>query len=164
VWLQLLEVAAGTTGFAGMAFALADHTRPGHRAETRTAGAADAPTPRPLTGPAWERAWEQAEQIGWDRLVAAGVLQLVGSPAVDPGNPLGSRLVLVEHVAGALGDVRILLAINAAPGPDGRHDLVALPVPPDTADPLTAAAWTYDDPDHPVRTTRADYARLTRRT
>jgi hypothetical protein len=82
----------------------------------------------------------------------------------DPGNPVGSRLVLVEHITGAFGHCRILLAVNGSPNPDGTFDLVAIPVPAGFDDALAAAAWTYDDPDHPVATTPAAYAAMARRT
>ncbi len=73
-------------------------------------------------------------------------------------------LGLAEHPAGAFGDVRVLLAVDATPGPDGRHHTVAVPIPAHLSDPVAAAAWTYDDPTHPLRTTRATYTSLTRRT
>ena len=115
-------------------------------------------------GEAFARVWAQAEQVGWARLVAAGVLVPVSAPVIDPGNPVGSRLALVEHITGAFGDVRVLLAVNACPDGNGLHELIAIPVPPYFTDPLAAAAWTYDDPDHPIATTAVAYARLVRRT
>ena len=117
-----------------------------------------------VAGEAFARVWAQTEQVGWARLVAAGVLVPVSAPVVDPGNPVGSRLVLVEHITGAFGECRVLLAVNACPDGIGVHELVAIPVPPYFTDPLAAAAWTYDDPDHPIATTPAAYARLVRRT
>jgi hypothetical protein len=136
-------------------------------AQVLTPGPTDPPTrpgAGPVTGEAFAQVWAQAERVGWARLVAAGVLRPVAAPAIDPGNPVGARLVLVEHIGGAFGDCRVLLALNPCPDRDGVHELVAIPVPPHFTDAIAAAAWTYDDPDHPVRTTRSTYARLTRRT
>jgi hypothetical protein len=116
-----------------------------------------------VTGEAFARVWAQAEQVGWGRLVAAGVLRPVAAPTLDPGNPVGTRLLLVEHITGAFGECRVLLAVNGSPNADGQHDPVAIPVPPHFTDPLAAAAWTYDDPHHPLATTRAAYARLAHR-
>jgi hypothetical protein len=116
-----------------------------------------------VTSETFARVWAQAERVGWGRLVAAGVLRPVAAPTFDPGNPAGTRLLLVEHITGAFGECRVLLAVNGSPNADGRHDLVAIPVPSHFADPLAAAAWTYDDPDHPLATTRAAYARLAHR-
>jgi hypothetical protein len=102
----------------------------------------------------------------WEPLVRAGWLPRVGPAVADPGNP-GQRLALVTDPHGLRGHgpgARLLIAVNATPGPDGTRTAHALPVPAHFTDPVAAAAWTYDDPDHPVRTTRSVYATLTRRT
>lgn len=77
----------------------------------------------------------------------------------DPGHP-GQVIALFVSRDGAVA----LVAVNATPGPDGVRRLVAVPVPSHLTDPLAAAAWTYDDPGHPVRCTPGVYALLTRRT
>lgn len=118
--------------------------------------------PRPAAvDPDVERA--VVELAGWDLLLAAGRLAVVSGPIPDPGNPAG-LLVLVDDRTGRLGPVRVLLAINATPEPDGRRRLVALYVPHQIADALAAAAWTYDDDTHPIRVTPALYATTARRT
>jgi hypothetical protein len=131
------------------------------RARTERAGrAGEAPArPGPVSPAA---AWAACERAGWRRLLDTGRLrQVVAAP--DPGNP-GRQLVLAEHPDGAFGEVRVLLAVNAAPNPDGTHATVALPVPAHLGDAVAAAAWTYHDPDHPLPTTTTAYTRLHRRT
>ena len=91
--------------------------------------------------------------------IRSGALARVSPVVGDPGNP-GGVLALFTTRDGALA----LVGVNAAPGPDGVRPLVAVPVPHHFTDPLAAAAWTYDDPEHPVRCTRGVYALLTRRT
>lgn len=110
-----------------------------------------------------DRAWAAAESAGWDRMLAAGRLRLIGAAATDPGNA-GNTVRLVEATDGSLGDVRVLLATDGTPGSDGTHAVVAIAVPSWLTDPLQAAAWTYDDASHPLRTTAAAYAELDRRT
>lgn len=173
MWLPLIESAV-VVGAGGAAMWLLHrgepHAAPGLDPEVvqALAGAVMAqvltPHPGATGGEAFARVWAQAEQVGWIRLLAEGVLRPVCEPRADPGNPLGTRLVLAEHVTGAFGDCRVLLAVNPSPGPDGAHGLVAIPVPADLADPLQAAAWTYADPHHPVETTPAGYAATARRT
>jgi hypothetical protein len=168
MWAQLVVEAVAGSGLAvGMAYRLAHHARSGDPtspAPVAVRGGTATPRPAVVTGEAFERVWAQAEQVGWHRLLAAGVLHPVGRPAADPGNPAGSRLVLAEHVSGAFGDCRILLGLNGSPDADGSYELVAIPVPSTFDDALAAAAWTYDDPDHPVRCTRQGYADTARRT
>jgi hypothetical protein len=91
--------------------------------------------------------------------IRSGALARVSPVVADPGNPAGV-LALFRTRDGALA----LVGVDAAPGPDGTRPLVAVPVPAHFTDPLAAAAWTYDDPGHPVRCTRGVYALLTRRT
>ena len=91
--------------------------------------------------------------------IASGALVRVTGVVDDPGNPAGA-LALAQHRIGG----RVLLAVNATPEPDGSHRLVTVPVPTHLRDPLSAAAWTYDDETHPVRCTPLMYAHLTRRT
>lgn len=100
--------------------------------------------------------WAQVCRGGWLPRIAV---------ALDPGNP-GRSLVLCGDPHGVAGPpgARVLLAVNGTPGPDGSRTVHALPVPAHMSDPVAAAAWTYDDPDHPVRVTRAVYAQLVRRT
>jgi hypothetical protein len=97
-----------------------------------------------------------------DRIGAAlrsGELARITPVVVDPGNP-GQVMALAQHRTWG----RVLVAANGTPEPDGTHRLITVPVPTELADPLSAAAWTYDDPTHPVRCTAAYYALLTRRT
>jgi hypothetical protein len=91
--------------------------------------------------------------------IRSGALARVSPVVADPGNPAGV-LALFASRDGALA----LVGVNATPGPDGTRPLVAIPVPSGFTDPLAAAAWTYDDPGHPVRCTPGVYALLTRRT
>lgn len=100
----------------------------------------------------------------WAGLARAGWLPVIAT-AADPGNP-GRVLRLCRDPHGLAGRAggRVLLAVNGSASPDGTHTTHALPVPAHLGDPLTAAAWTYDDPDDPVRCTPATYAALTRRT
>jgi hypothetical protein len=91
--------------------------------------------------------------------IRSGALARVSPVVADPGNPAGV-LALFTTRHGALA----LVAGSATPGPAGTRPLVAIPVPVHFTDPLAAAAWTYDDPGHPVRCTRGVYALLTRRT
>jgi hypothetical protein len=166
MWLPLIESAV-VVGAGGAAMWLlrrgGPRTAPGldPAVVQALAGAvmAQVRTPHPGTtgGEAFTRVWAQAEQVGWIRLLAEGVLRPVGQPRADPGNPLGTRLVLAEHVTGAFGDCRVLLAVDPSPGPDGAHDLVAIAVPSWIDDAVSAAAWTYGCP-------RDVYAGLARRT
>lgn len=168
MWAQLVVEAVTGSGLAvGMAYGLARHAGPADPTAAppvAVRGGTRPPGPAPVTPQVFQQAWAAAEQVGWHRLLAAGVLRPVGQPATDPGNAAGSRLVLAEHVGGAFGDARILLALNGSPNADGSYELVAIPVPAYFADPLAAAAWTYDDPAHPVRCTPGVYARVARRT
>jgi hypothetical protein len=90
----------------------------------------------------------------YDALVAVGLLDLTCPPCPDPGNP-GHDLRLTVDRLGVLGDKGRLILLARDPAQEGRA--VAIPVPPGTPDPLTAAAWTYD-------TTPDVYADLARRT
>jgi hypothetical protein len=91
--------------------------------------------------------------------IRSGRMVRVSRVAGDPGNP-GGVLALFASRDGGLA----LVAVDGTPGPDGIRALVAVPVPARFTDPLAAAAWTYDDPGHPVRCTPGVYALLTRRT
>lgn len=91
-----------------------------------------------------DRARTLAAAHDYWRMHTERLLVDVAPPAPDPGNP-GATLRLVEDPHGAITIPRgrLLLAVNPATGLP-----VAVEVPPDTADPLAAAAWTYDtDPD-----------------
>lgn len=103
-----------------------------------------------------------AERAGWQRLLFEGRLRPVAAPVADPGNP-GRWLTLTEDPTGALGDVRVLVGVDGSPQPDGQHDVIGVVVPGHLSDPLAAAAWTYDDPTHPLRTTAAAYADMAAR-
>jgi hypothetical protein len=91
--------------------------------------------------------------------IRSGALSRVSPAVADPGSP-GQVMALFAARNGGLA----LVAVDGAPGPDGTRPLVSVPVPSHFTDPLAAAAWTYDDPGHPVRCTRGVYALLTRRT
>lgn len=95
----------------------------------------------------------------WQRLLAAGELRQVSRPVPDPGNP-GRWLVLAGDPAGRLGRRQVLVVVNGAAEPDGSHTVHGLLVPAELRDPIAAAAWTHDDPTHPLRTTPAAYAGL----
>lgn len=100
-----------------------------------------------------------AEQTGWQQLLLSGRLEPVGAPVADPGNP-GHWLVLACDPTGSLGDVRVLIGADGTPEKDGSRTVHGVVVPGHFTDPIAAAAWTYDDPTHPLRTTAGDYADL----
>ncbi len=101
----------------------------------------------------------------WAPLIGAGWLPRTGRTGGRPGQPgPGHRRAHRPGRAGRHPGGRVLVAVNATPEPDGSHAVHVLPVPDHIRDPLTAAAWGYDDPAHPVRVTPATYAALTRRT
>lgn len=117
------------------------------------------PTPRPS-----RRALALASAGRYIDLLEEGQLRQVGDPAPDPGNGDALTVLAADPYGIITGpDGRVLLVENAPTGHGGRT-VHAIPVPPDTPDPITAAAWTYDDEHHPVRTTPALYAALARRT
>jgi hypothetical protein len=91
--------------------------------------------------------------------IRSGALARISAVVGDPGNPGGVLALFASH-----DGARALVAVDGTPGPDGVRPLVAVPVPSHFTDPLAAAAWTYDDPGHPVRCTPGVYALLTRRT
>lgn len=144
-----VEAAAGIAGVAGLAWAAArTATLPGLSPEgARKAADADAKAGR------------------WAPLIAGGWLSKVSASAPDPGNP--GQVIAVFHdphgVAGHPGG-RVLICADGTPDADGHRRLHAVPVPPDLADPIEAAAWAFDDPSHPVRCSRSVYAALARRT
>lgn len=90
--------------------------------------------------------------------IRSGRLARVSRVSGDPGNP-GGVLALFASRDGAL----CLVGVDGTPGPDGVRALACVPVPSGFTDPLAAAAWTYDDPGHPVRCTPGVYALLARR-
>ena len=92
-------------------------------------------------------------------LLASGALRQVSTYVPDPGNP-GQVLVLAEDPTGSLGAVRVLIAVNGTPNPNGTHNVHALVVPRHFADPVAAAAWSYNDPSHPLPTTAAAYTAM----
>jgi hypothetical protein len=99
----------------------------------------------------------EAERVGWQQLLLAGRLEPVGAPVADPGNS-GHWLVLAADPTGSLGDVRVLIGADGSPEADGARTIHGVVVPGYFTDPIAAAAWTYDDPTHPLRTTAAVYA------
>ncbi len=99
----------------------------------------------------------EAEVTGWQQLLVQGRLQPVTAPVADPGNP-GRWLTLAEDPTGALGEVRVLVGVDGSPQADGQHGVHGVVVPSHLTHPIAAAAWTYDDPTHPLRTTAAAYA------
>lgn len=113
-----------------------------------------APQPSPVVQmPRWRVLLDRGELVP---VPGAGLV-------ADPGNP-GWELLLAEDRTGSLPGVRVLLALNAALNADGVREVVGLLVPDHLTDPLTAAAWTYDDPTHPLRTTWEAYAATAVRT
>lgn len=91
--------------------------------------------------------------------IRAGRLVRASRVTGDPGNPGGALALFASRDEGLA-----LVAVDGTPGPDGARPLVCVPVPSRFTDPLAAAAWTYDDPGHPVRCTPGVYALLARRT
>jgi hypothetical protein len=91
--------------------------------------------------------------------LTSGALARITPVVDDPGNP-GQVMALCRHRFGG----RFLVAANGTPEPDGTHRLISVHVPEHLRDPLSAAAWTYDDESHPVRCTPTFYAHLARRT
>lgn len=97
------------------------------------------------------------ERIGWERFIAEGNLAQVGETVPDPGNP-GGDLALYDVPYSLFAEpVRVLLCLNGTTERDGTRRRYGLTVPRHFADPVAAAAWTYD---WPVET----YRRLARRT
>lgn len=96
--------------------------------------------------------------------IRVGRLTRVSAVVADPGNPGQVMALFTDGPRPVRGWGRVLVAVNGTPEPDGARRLVAVPVPAHLADPLAAAAWTYDDPGHPIRCTPGVYALLTRRT
>lgn len=146
-------------GFALVAAIGAAQVR-AHRAAAARAGRAAHQAHLAALGAAWEAGrrgeWAQVFRGGWLPRIAT---------APDPGNP-GRALTLCRDPHGLATEPggRVLLAVNATPGPDGTHTVHVLPVPDRFSDPVEAAAWTYDDPTDSVRVTRDTYAQLVRRT
>jgi hypothetical protein len=95
-------------------------------------------------------------------LLASGALRQVSAYVPDPGNH-GEALVLAEDPTGSLGAVRVLIAVNGTANSDGTHNVHAVVVPRHLTDPIAAAAWSYNDPSHPLQTTAADYAAMAAR-
>jgi hypothetical protein len=91
--------------------------------------------------------------------IRSGALARASRVTGDPGNPGGVLALFTTRHGGCA-----LVAMDGTPGPDGVRPLVCVPVPSHFIDPLAAAAWTYDDPGHPVRCTPGVYALLARRT
>jgi hypothetical protein len=80
--------------------------------------------------------------MGWPEFVASLGLRLIGE-AEDPGNP-GFVLSLYDRLSGVFEDpVRVLLCTNASVERDGTRRRYGLTVPPNSADPVSAAAWTF---------------------
>ena len=112
-------------------------------------------------------ALDDLRRIGGPDLIVTSVPLVRPTPrpwrsitVADPGNPT-CRLYLEDSTL--TGD-RELVCVNATPEADGSHIQIRIPVDPRLTDPYAAAAWTYDDPAHPVRTTRDAYIALERRT
>jgi hypothetical protein len=106
------------------------------------------------------------EHRGWDRFIAEAGLKQIGEPVPDPGNP-GQHLTLYDVPENIYGnaEVRVMLCTNGTPERDGTgtRRRFGLTVPASVPNPIAAAAWGYDDPDHPVRVTPENYAQLARR-
>jgi hypothetical protein len=105
------------------------------------------------------RRWAAAGRV--QDLIDAGLLQPIGPrpdyPGYpDPGNP-GYHLRLARDPHGAVSSSGLVLLAWNPPTGEGAPTLVALGVPADCRDPLTAAAWTYDVPP-------AVYTQIARRT
>ena len=86
------------------------------------------------------------EKFGWDRFVVDAGLGQVGDTVFDPGNP-GHTLQLFDVPEQIYDEpVRVLLCDNATPERDGTRRRFGLTVPADMADPIAAAAWTFNLP------------------
>lgn len=97
------------------------------------------------------------ESLGWPEFIAAAKLTMVGSPTADPGNP-GQTLQLYDVPAAIYDEpVRVLICENASLDRDGRRRQFGLTVPAEIADPVAAAAWTFN-------VAASDYAELSRAT
>ena len=84
------------------------------------------------------------ERMGWPHFVEAAKLKMVGHECADPGNP-GHTLALYDVPSRIYGEpVRLLLCDNATPERDGTRRRFGLTVPASIADPIHAAAWTFD--------------------
>jgi hypothetical protein len=90
------------------------------------------------------------------RLLATGALRQVSQPVRDPGNH-DHLLVLAEDPSGMLAGFRVLICVNGTPNNDGSFDVHAVVVPDGFTDPVEAAAWSYQDPAHPVQPTAEAY-------
>lgn len=103
------------------------------------------------------------ERIGWDRFVTqAGLTPVATAP--DPGNP-GAAVDLYDLPEQIFEEpVRLAVVRNGTLELDGSWRHFGLTVPASISDPVAAAAWSYDDPESPVRMTPELYARITRRT
>jgi hypothetical protein len=86
------------------------------------------------------------EIVGWPKFIHDAGLTQVGVSVPDPGNP-GQVLALYD-VPERIYDapVRVLVCTNATPERDGSRHTFGLTVPADVADPLAAAAWTFNMP------------------
>ena len=86
------------------------------------------------------------ERLGWDRFITDAKLEQVGCTVPDPGN-CGQTLALYD-VPEAIYDepVRVLLVTNGSVERDGTRRRFGLTVPAHIADPVEAAAWTFDFP------------------
>lgn len=104
------------------------------------------------------RARELAAAGQYATMLAEELLIETGPAAEDPGNPGHLlRLATDPHGAITLRGGPILLAVDPAAADRHPPGHIAIPVPPHLADPLAAAAWTYDVPPD-------TYAALARRT
>ncbi|HET9656579.1 MAG TPA: hypothetical protein VFP72_14575 [Kineosporiaceae bacterium] len=90
------------------------------------------------------------------RLLATGALRQVSQPVRDPGNH-DHLLVLAEDPSGMLAGFRVLICVNGTPNNNGSFDVHAVVVPAGFTDPVEAAAWSYQDPAHPVQPTAKAY-------
>jgi hypothetical protein len=96
------------------------------------------------------------EAMGWDTYITRAGLRLVDR-ATDPGN-VGCELRLYDLPPAVWGaPSRVLLVSNGSAERDGTRRRYGLPVPPDAAGAVDAAAWTYG-------LTSEQYARVARRT
>jgi len=100
---------------------------------------------------------------GWDRFIEEADLNIAAGPVDDPGNP-GQTLTLYDIPRQIYGEpVRVLLCANGTIEKDGSRRRFGLTVPAEISDPVEAAAWMEDDPNHPVRMTKELYSSMSRR-
>ena len=85
-----------------------------------------------------------AGREGWTRIIRKARWSQVGSDAPDPGNP--GQVLRLYHVPAGLyqESVRLLHCVNATRERDGSRHEFGITVPAHIADPVAAAAWSFD--------------------